>query len=173
MTNKNKEKGKYFENKIVQKIRKSFELKPHECRRADESGNGTFEYGDIYFTDFEKYPFVFECKFHESWTFQGLFPSLNKIFLDWYEELYDATIKYNNYYKHEPYFSGVVFSKSYHTIYCIGNRLLKLPKINYENKYKVKDMELYLYSYDFEQLLEYFKTHYIQIHKESELTGEE
>jgi hypothetical protein len=155
MANKNKNKGKYFENKIAKLIREAYGLKNHECRRADESGNGKFEYGDIFFTDYEKYPQVYEIKFHEEWTFQGLFPRLNKLFLNWYEELYAAIQKYTFYYMTPPEVNGLIFSKAYHEIYMISDKRYKnISCMTYSQPYDIKyngsivTKDLYLYSFE-------------------------
>ena len=78
MPSKQKAKGKYFEDRIAEHIKTTLNLRENECTRSPNSGNGEFEFGDIFFTDPLRYPYVLECKFGYDWDLKSLFPRLNK-----------------------------------------------------------------------------------------------
>ena len=50
MPSKQKAKGKYFEDRIAEHIKTTLNLRENECTRSPNSGNGEFEFGDIFFT---------------------------------------------------------------------------------------------------------------------------
>ena len=113
MTTKQKAKGKYFESKIAEHIRNTLNLRENECVRSPNSGNGEFEFGDLFFTDPVKYPYVFECKFGYEWDLKALFPKLNKQLSKFLKQNQEAVDKYKKKMNMEPRFSGVILSKPY------------------------------------------------------------
>jgi hypothetical protein len=68
--NRNKQKGKYFENTIAQLIRDELGLDKRYVSRAKSSGISEEEFGDIIISPalFDKLPFIIECKFGYNFT---------------------------------------------------------------------------------------------------------
>lgn len=121
MTSKQKAKGKYFEDKIATHLRNTLNLRENECVRSPNSGNGEFEFGDLFFTDPIKYPFIFECKFGYDWDLKSMFPKLNKQLSKFLKQNHEAVEKYKVKMKQEPRFSGVILSKPYSEILVLTN----------------------------------------------------
>ena len=113
MSSKQKAKGKYFEDKIAEHIKHTLNLRENECTRSPNSGNGEFEFGDIFFTDPIRYPYVLECKFGYEWDLKSLFPKLNKQLSKFLKQNEDAVEKYKIKMKQTPRFSGVILAKPY------------------------------------------------------------
>lgn len=113
MTSKQKAKGKYFEDRIAEHIKNTLNLRENECTRSPNSGNGEFEFGDIFFTDPIRYPYVLECKFGYDWDLKSLFPKLNKQLSKFLKQNEDAVEKYKTKMHQTPRFSGVILSKPY------------------------------------------------------------
>lgn len=113
MTTKQKAKGKYFESKVAENIRNRLSLRENECVRSPNSGNGEFEFGDIFFTDPIKYPFILECKFGYDWDLKSLFPKLNKQLSKFLKQNNEAVDKYKQKMQMQPRFAGVVLAKPY------------------------------------------------------------
>ena len=63
--NRNKQKGKRFEEYIAEKLRKTFLVDKRYITRAKSSGISQEEFGDIVLAPsiIEKFPFIIECKF--------------------------------------------------------------------------------------------------------------
>jgi len=157
---KSKDKGKYFEDKIASITREILHLRPHECKRCLASGNEAFEYGDVYFSDPEKFSFVFECKFHEDWTFSSIFPVLSGKMLGFLHEVFPPRVKYRNYFGRDPFLSCVVFSKAYMPIYCLTIDPVyqaHLPHIQYTQTIIDHDIVYPIYMYDFKDVLRRFQ----------------
>lgn len=116
--NKNKRRGKYYEDIVADLFRKYSGLLKEDCCRSRLSGVGTIEYGDIYFKDFEYYGgFILECKYNKNNILDGIFPEFNKLYLSYFKEVYRY---YNNYierYNHPPKYWGIVHSKPYYKNY--------------------------------------------------------
>lgn len=150
MTNRNKQRGKYFEDKIAASIRKSWSLKPHQCKRCAFSGEANHEYGDIWFNDYEKYPVVLECKFQAFWNFQSLFKTLPQKFYEFMEQLGEAVDQYAGYFGQQPAFSGVVFSKPKHPVFCLSwyPPVQNMWHIYYPKLGDARNMDLYIYKFD-------------------------
>lgn len=159
MTNIQKERGKYFERRIVDSIRKTFELKKFECQRASSSGTGEFEFGDIFFNDPEKYPFIIECKFGYNWEFSTFFPETNKIVLKFLEEAFEAGLKYKAKINKDPELICVVLAKPHHKPLCIVTRILAIDKpiIVPTNTFKFKKQEYPIYIYTLNDVLALMK----------------
>ena len=113
MTSKQKAKGKYFEDRIAEHIKTTLNLRENECTRSPNSGNGEFEFGDIFFTDPLRYPYVLECKFGYDWDLKSLFPRLNKQLSKFLQQNNEAVEKYKSKMHQTPRFSGVILSKPY------------------------------------------------------------
>jgi len=146
---KQKERGKYFERRVVDMIRKSLNLKKYECQRAATSGNMEFEFGDIYFNDPIKYPFIFECKFGYNWEFSSFFPTLSKQLLNFLKEAYIARDKYIEKLEVLPKHVSVVLAKPHYRPLCITTQCLSMdrPIIMPTNlfKYGNNDYNIYVY----------------------------
>jgi len=103
--NRNKERGKRFENKIANVIRECWGLRKDECHRAQSSGTFTSDYSDIIIRPFEyKLPhIIIECKYRNSKTL-----TYNKLLnpgnlLDkFYEQIDEAGYKYLEEYETTP-----------------------------------------------------------------------
>ena len=113
MPSKQKAKGKYFEDRIAEHIKTTLNLRENECTRSPNSGNGEFEFGDIFFTDPLRYPYVSECKFGYDWDLKSLFPRLNKQLSKFLQQNNEAVEKYKSKMHQTPRFSGVILSKPY------------------------------------------------------------
>ena len=113
MPSKQKAKGKYFEDRIAEHIKNTLNLRENECTRSPNSGNGEFEFGDIFFTDPLRYPYVLECKFGYDWDLKSLFPRLNKQLSKFLQQNNEAVEKYKSKMHQTPRFSGVILSKPY------------------------------------------------------------
>lgn len=131
MANKNKRRGKYFEDVVANILCTKCNLTKSSCFRSPNSGNGAFEYGDIFFdTSCSIKECVFECKYHKSWNFTSFFPALSKGFLSWVDELLQAVEKYKHNNGTDPKHFGIVFSKPYSEIYLI---LLSKTEFDFNN----------------------------------------
>ncbi len=114
-----KDKGKYFERQIASKLRESLNLQENECTRAPNSGNGEFEFGDIFFTDPHKHPYIFECKFGYKWDFGSIFPQLNKQITSFVDQAFEARDKMLKKMGQAPKYCFLVLSKPYSPIYLL------------------------------------------------------
>lgn len=158
MANKQKERGKYFENKTALKIRENLNMMAHECTRAPNSGNGEFEFGDIFFTDPIKYSFILECKWGYDWDFCTLFPETNKLVLDFLEEVHIARNKYIDKFKRVPYTAGVIMAKPHWPcIYVSVDMFDGLASIRPKTKFKFEDVMMPIYMYSFDDVLLHWK----------------
>lgn len=159
MSNKQKERGKYFERKVVDTIRKTFGLKKFECQRAAASGNMEFEFGDIYFNNPIKYPFIFECKFGYDWEFSSFFPELSKQILGFLKEAYAARDKFIKKLEVEPKYVSVVLAKPHYKPLCITTQALSMdrPIIMPVNRFKYATVEYNIYIYSLENALLYMQ----------------
>jgi Holliday junction resolvase len=160
MTNTQKERGKYFERKIVDSIRKTFELKKFECQRASSSGTGEFEFGDIFFNDPEKFPYIFECKFGYNWEFSTFFPSVSKQILNFLKEAFEAGEKYKIKIKQDPKLICVVLAKPhYKPLGIVTEPILQIenPIIIPDNYFVFKKQSYPIYIYNFEHVLDILK----------------
>lgn len=118
---KSKAKGKRFENEIAENIVTSFGINKNMCYRAPCSGNGKFEYGDIYFANPEFCGgVVLECKNVNSWDIRSIFPKLNALMCSWVDEHNQAIQKYVVDNKHNPRYTGIVFTKPYYPSYILS-----------------------------------------------------
>ncbi len=125
---KNKDRGKYFEDVIAEKIRLHLKLIKKDVHRNFESGIASIEYGDI------AVPFdcVIECKYHKSWT-ENTLMKYNKQLIDWWNQLEEA---HNKWLKDvgKPALKALIFSKPHANIYVMLDDSIKeiLPEnINY------------------------------------------
>ncbi len=160
MTNKQKERGKYFERKIVESIRKTFELKKFECQRASSSGTGEFEFGDIFFSDPEKHPYIFECKFGYNWEFSTFFPYVSKQILNFLKEAFAAGEKYKLKIKQDPKLICVVLAKPHYKPLAIVTEpilVIESPVIIPVNYFVYKKETYPIYIYSFENVLDCIK----------------
>jgi len=158
MTNKQKERGKYFETKTANCIRNCFGLKEYECRRAPNSGNGEFEFGDIFFTDPVKYPLVIECKWGYDWDFTTLFPETNKLVLNFLEKVYIARNKYINKFATAPYATGVVMAKPHWPCIFVTTSFYDgLAIIKPKTDFVFENVSMPIYIYSFENVLSLWK----------------
>lgn len=84
----NKQRGKYFEEKITSYYRKIFELSNLQCFRSGSSGARTsIELtGDITFTDPITYPIITECKYRKDIDLTDFFPICNSEIDTWIEQ---------------------------------------------------------------------------------------
>lgn len=94
--NRNKARGKYFENKIVKLYQDWFKLNQYECYRAGSSGaRTTIEFnGDISFADPLKYSIVTECKYYSNVLLDHFFPVCNNYIDEWLLQLNDERDRY-------------------------------------------------------------------------------
>ena len=88
MTNINKRKGKYFEDKITKDYQTLFNLSKIECYRSSNSGARTsIEYnGDITFSDPIKYNLITECKFYKDIILDHIFPICQSYIDEWLKQ---------------------------------------------------------------------------------------
>ena len=84
----NKQRGKYFEEKITSYYRKIFELSNLQCFRSGSSGARiSIELtGDITFTDPKAYPIITECKYRKDINLTDFFPICNSEIDTWIEQ---------------------------------------------------------------------------------------
>lgn len=127
---KNKERGKYFEDVVAEKIRLNFKLTKKDVHRNFESGMASIEYGDI------AVPFdcVVECKYHKSWT-ENTLMKYNKQLLDWWTQLEDAHSKWLRD-SGRTALKALVFSKPHANIYVMLDKEMSIhldENINYIN----------------------------------------
>ena len=110
---RNKERGKYFEDVIAEKIRLHLKLTKKEVHRNFGSGITSIEYGDI------TVPFdcVIECKYHKSWT-ENTLMKYNKQLLDWWEQLEGAHTKWLKD-SNRTALKALIFSKPHANIYVM------------------------------------------------------
>ena len=101
----NKQRGKYFENKITLDYQKLFKLDKTECYRAGSSGARTsIEYnGDISFSNPEKYPLITECKYYSKMTLDDFFPVCKSYIDKWLKQVYIEKDHYIKKYNKEPF----------------------------------------------------------------------
>ena len=93
--NKNKQHGKYFENKVAEQLRIALNLSKHECYRASFSGaRSTVEIGDITFSDPVKYPFIVECKYYQSMKLDDFYPECRSYIKEWINQLHQEKDRY-------------------------------------------------------------------------------
>ena len=101
--NKNKQHGKYFENKIAEQFRTALNLSKHECYRSSFSGaRSTVEFGDITFSDPVKYPFIIECKYYQSMKLDDFFPECKSYIKEWIKQLLQEKSRYIESFKKHP-----------------------------------------------------------------------
>ena len=107
--NTNKNRGKYFEEKIVKEYRKHLGLSKLECFRASSSGARTsLEItGDISFSDPLRHPIITECKYRMSISLDDLFPSVNNEIEKWISQNMDQIELFK---KEFPEYNGKIFS---------------------------------------------------------------
>lgn len=88
MKGTNKQRGKYFENKIVDAYRETLNVNKLECYRSGSSGARTsLEItGDISFSDPIKYKIITECKYRLDASLDDLFPNLNSESEKWIDQ---------------------------------------------------------------------------------------
>ena len=88
MSNPNKRKGKYFEDKITKDYQILFNLNKIDCYRSSNSGARTsIEYnGDITFSDPIKYNLITECKFYKDLTLDHIFPICQSYIDNWLKQ---------------------------------------------------------------------------------------
>lgn len=95
MANKNKQRGKYFENKVAEQLRTIFNLNKHQCYRSSFSGaRTTVEFGDITFSEYEKYPLIVECKYYQDMKLDDFFPDCNSYIEQWIEQVRQEKDRY-------------------------------------------------------------------------------
>ena len=118
--NKNKQRGKRFENKIADIIRKCWNLKRDECHRAQSSGTFKSDYSDIIIRPFEyKLPhIIIECKYRKNLTPNKLLQPGN-VLDSFYKQVSDASIKYMSEYDVAPLCSVVYASPNMYPIMSI------------------------------------------------------
>ena len=94
--NRNKARGKYFENKIVKLYQDWLNLNQYECYRAGSSGaRTTIEFnGDISFADPLKYSIVTECKYYSNVILDHFFPVCNSYIDEWLKQLNEEKDRY-------------------------------------------------------------------------------
>ena len=100
----NKQRGKFFEEKIAKTYRDIFNLSKHECYRAGSSGaRTTIEYnGDITFSDPIKYPIITECKYRKNLDINDIFPICNNEVNKWIEQALSQQGLYKKMFKKDP-----------------------------------------------------------------------
>lgn len=120
----NKQRGRYFEEKIVSEYRKLFKLQKFECYRAGASGaRSSVELnGDVSFSQPEKYPLITECKYYQSMNLEDFYPVCNSYIEEWLTQVQEEKSRYMATFKREP-LTIIVTSKPYQ----------KLPYIIIEN----------------------------------------
>ena len=94
MMNRNKQKGKYLERKVVE----LFRLNNIPCHRAYTSGTGDREVGDIIF---DNHDIIVECKNTKSFSIFMLFKN-NKMIHDYLNQLEKEKHKYVSLYNRIP-----------------------------------------------------------------------
>lgn len=150
MPSKQKSKGKYFENRVANLVREALGLEINECTRAPNSGNGEFEFGDVFFSDPKANPYIFECKFGYKWDFRSIFPKLSSNLIAFLDEMDGARTKMEKKFGITPKFAGVILSKPYWPTYVLTkiqiNDTISCVK-TYDDKGNV------VYVYDMDQLL--------------------
>ena len=160
MSNANKQKGKYFENRVVKLLRESLELNDHECLRSPFSGNGEFEFGDIYFTNIKKYPIIIECKFGYDWTDSDFMPGLSKKLHNFVDQVSNSEKKYfqkmSSITDNSNLFTCVVLSKPYADPIVITK--VDIDKDIFKIKTRYDDGFIFIYMLD--DVLEYLKETY-------------
>ena len=114
MPNINKQRGKYFEEKVVAAYRQLLNLQKHECYRASFSGaRSSVELnGDISFSQPEKYPVITECKYYQNMSLENFFPICNSYIDEWLEQVQEEKHKYMSKFIVEPLVL-IVTSKPY------------------------------------------------------------
>lgn len=116
---KQKEKGKYFEKQIANKFCKALNLDENECTRSPNSGNGEFEFGDIFFTNPKVNPFAIECKFGYKWDLKSLFPKLNTQITSFLYQAEEAREKMESKMKIKCKMCCLLLSKPYWPVYLL------------------------------------------------------
>ena len=112
-----KAKGNAAEEFVAKQIRELYNLNDDEVYRSPNSGQSNRELGDIFIIKRLReslFPFVLECKNHESWDIRSIFPNLNKTILGWYnktKEECEGTV-------FEPV---VIITKAYYPYYVVIN----------------------------------------------------
>lgn len=95
MPNRNKQRGKYFENKVAETMRSVLNLDKHQCYRSSFSGaRTTVEFGDITFSEPEKYPIIVECKYYQEMRLDDFFPKCNSYIEKWVEQVIQEKQRY-------------------------------------------------------------------------------
>jgi hypothetical protein len=94
----NKQRGKYFEDKVAAIIRTELGLNKGEAHRFYESGMATGEYGDIRLP----YPWVVECKYYQDISLDTLVFSKSKRLKEWFTSLNKDAKKYESVYNKKP-----------------------------------------------------------------------
>ena len=97
MANRNKQRGKQFENRVAEIIRRKWNLTRKECHRALSSGTFRTDFSDIEIMPFEyKMPYIIiECKYRKPNTLTyRKFINPDRLLEDWYEQITIAGYKF-------------------------------------------------------------------------------
>ena len=128
MSNKNKQRGKYYEDKIVKIFQKIFNLNKHQLYRASFSGmRNTVELnGDLCFYDPEKYPLIVECKYYQNMILDHFFPICNSYIDKWLLQIQNEKRNYINAFNKEPLtiiIAGKPYNNNHHNV-IIENQVI-------------------------------------------------
>ena len=134
MTNSNKRKGKYFEDKITKDYQTLFNLSKIECYRSSNSGARTsIEYnGDITFSDPVKYNLITECKFYKDIILDHIFPISQSYIDEWLKQSEVEKNHYINQFNKIPLsiiIAGKPFNRNNHYV-IITNDSITLSNIS-------------------------------------------
>ena len=121
MANKNRQRGKYYEDKIVKIFQKIFNLNKHQLYRASFSGaRNTVELnGDLCFYDPEKYPLIIECKYYSNMILDHFFPACNSYVDKWLQQIQQEKRNYIQTFNKEPLtiiIAGKPYNSNHHNV---------------------------------------------------------
>ena len=110
----NKSRGKYFEDKIAESIRRELRLTKRDIHRNISSGVALFEYGDIWLP----WPCILECKYYKTFEVRHILEEKDYI-LNWLnKQVYQEVERFRKLQKSEPFYA-VVIGKPYHPSYVV------------------------------------------------------
>ena len=136
--NKNKTKGKYFENKTAGVLRLHWNLTSDECHRAQSSGTFKSDYSDVIIRPFKyKLPCIlFECKYRTKYPIRRFLNPKGDV-KDWWNQVSAAGKQFEQTYFTSP-LKVVVFGIPGIPSFAIVNKLEFESFIKDPKKYNCK-----------------------------------
>jgi len=107
MPKHNKKRGKYFESKIADIIRREFEAHKDHVHRNADSGNADFEYGDIFVKDRE---WIIECKYWSNINYSRLLTDWENLTKDFFAQVDKDADTFRKKHNKEPLVTVVIAS---------------------------------------------------------------